>query len=340
MHDFYSDTKTKPTPDMRRAVLDCDVGDEQKGEDPTTSALCERVAALLGKEAAVFLPSGTMCNEIAINVHTQPGDDVVCERSSHIVNFETGGPAAISGVMTNVIDGHYGIFDSDQAEQAIRPSSRYAPRSSLLCVEQTANMGGGAVWPADKLNAVSAAAKAAGLATHMDGARLMNAVVKSGEPATAHAAGYDSVWIDFTKGLGAPIGAVLAGSGDFINAAWRAKQRLGGAMRQSGIAASMCLYALDHHVDRLADDHALAASLGERVAAMPQIDQVLPVETNIVIFDLAASAPTAAQLVKALADDDIAVGGFGERRVRVVTHLDVSPTDGDLLIDRLAQHLG
>lgn len=339
MHDFYSDTKTKPTPDMRRAVLDCEVGDEQKGEDPTTTALVERVASLLGKEAAVFLPSGTMCNEIAINVHTQPGDDVACERSSHIVNFETGGPAAISGVMTNVIDGQYGIFEPDQAEQAIRPSSRYAPRSSLLCVEQTANMGGGAVWPVDKLDAVAAVAKSAGLATHMDGARLMNAVVKSGESAAAHAAGYDSVWIDFTKGLGAPIGAVLAGSAEFIDAAWRVKQRLGGAMRQSGIAASMCHYALDHHVDRLADDHALAASIGERVAAMPQVDQVLPVETNIVIFDVAQSAPTAAQLVKTLAADDIAVGGFGERRLRIVTHLDVSPTDGDHLIDRLAQHL-
>lgn len=339
MDDFYSDTKTRPTRAMRETVLDCAVGDEQKAEDPTTIELCSRVADLLGKEAAVFLPSGTMCNEVAINVHTNPGDEVICARSSHILFFETGGPAALSGVMMQPLDGENGIFSGADVAAATRPTSRYAPKSSLVCVEQTSNLGGGAVWPLATLDAVATQAHSAGLATHMDGARLMNAVVKSGVAAADYAAGYDSVWIDFTKGLGAPVGAVLAGSADFIADAWRVKQRMGGAMRQSGIVAAMCAYALDHHVDRLADDHALAADLGERVSAMRLVTDVKPVETNILIFDLATEAPTAAELVAALAAHDIQVGAFGERRIRVVTHLDVSVDAGHRLIEQLGRHL-
>jgi threonine aldolase len=339
IYDFYSDTKTKPTDDMRRAVLDCVVGDEQKNEDPTTTELCSRVASLLGKESAVFLPSGTMCNEIAINVHTDPGDEVICERSSHIIGFETGGPAAISSVMIHAIDGQHGQYEPEQLREAVRPSSRYAPASTLMCVEQTANISGGAVWQVEKLHAVAAEAKASGLKTHMDGARLMNAAVKSGMSAGAHADGFDSVWIDFTKGLGAPVGAVLAGSEKFIAKAWRIKQRLGGAMRQSGIVASMCIYALDHHVERLAEDHALASDLGARIGDMALVSGVLPVETNIVIFDLADTAPTAAQLVVDFEADGLLIGAFGERRVRVVTHLDVDAVAGDHLIDRLSRSL-
>lgn len=286
MHDFYSDTKTKPTRAMREVVLTAEVGDEQMGEDPTTNSLCERVAELLGKEASVFLPSGTMCNEIALLVHTRPGDEVICDRSCHIVNFEAGGPAALSGVMIHALDGVNGMFDPDQAQSALRPKSRYVPESRLLCVEQTANLGGGAVWPADKLRAVAAVAKEHGLSTHMDGARLMNAVVKSGISAREWARDYDSCWIDFSKGLGAPMGAVLAGSNGFIERAWRIKQQIGGAMRQSGVVSAMCLYALEHHVDRLADDHALAASLARRLSSYEGIKRVLPAETNIIILDL------------------------------------------------------
>jgi putative restriction endonuclease len=185
-----------------------------------------------------------MCNEIALLVHTRPGDEVICDRSCHIVNFEAGGPAALSGVMIHALDGVNGIFDPDQAQSALRPKSRYMPESRLLCVEQTANLGGGAVWPADKLRAVAAVAKERGLSTHMDGARLMNAVVKSGISAREWARDYDSCWIDFSKGLGAPMGAVLAGSNGFIERAWRIKQQIGGAMRQSGVVSAMCLYAL------------------------------------------------------------------------------------------------
>jgi threonine aldolase len=339
MHDFYADTKTKPTPSMRRAVLDCAVGDEQKNEDPTTTELCGRVADLLGKEAAVFLPSGTMCNEIAIKVHTQPGDEVICEQSCHIINFETGGPSAISGVMIRALQGQNGIFEAEQMRAAIRPNSRYMPRSALVCVEQTANMGGGAIWPLEKLQAVSQAAKEAGLITHMDGARLLNACATTGIAAADYADGYDSVWIDFTKGLGAPVGAVLAGSEEFIAKAWRLKQQLGGAMRQSGIVASMCLYALDHHVARLADDHALAQSLGSRIATLDLVEAVLPVDTNIVIFDLKDTAPAAADLVERLMAEGFLTGAFGPRRIRIVTHIDVDPAAGDALITALEKHL-
>ena len=271
MHDFFSDTKTKPSMEMRKTVLSCSVGDEQKSEDPTTIELCEKTAKLLGKEAAIFLPSGTMCNEIAIKVHTQPGEEIICEYNSHIINFETGGPSALSGVMIRALHGNNGTFDSSQVTDAIRPLSRYAPLSSLLCVEQTANMSGGAVWPLEKLDAVAATAHEAGLKTHMDGARLMNAVIKTGISAKQYGAHYDSVWIDFTKGLGAPIGAALAGSRDFIDRAWRIKQQWGGAMRQSGIVAAMCIYALDNNIDRLAEDHHLDEILSQRIGAFKKV---------------------------------------------------------------------
>ena len=339
MHDFYSDTKTRPSTAMRRAVLVADVGDEQKDEDRTTRELCDRVASLLGKEAAVFLPSGTMCNEIAIRVHTKPGDELICERSCHLINFETGGPAALSGVMTHPIDGENGTYTAEQLRAAIRPSSRYSPESRLVSVEQTANMGGGTVWDREQLREVIDAAKDAGLATHMDGARLMNAVVKSGVAAHDWTADIDSCWIDFTKGLGAPVGAVLAGSAELIRRAWRVKQQIGGAMRQSGILASMCLYALDHNVERLADDHGLASRIATEIGAFAGVERVLPVGTNIVIFDLARSAPSAASVVDSLAHDDIQVGAFGERRIRVVTHLDVDETSGNVLCEALGELL-
>jgi threonine aldolase len=339
MHDFYSDTKTKPSMAMREAVLGADVGDEQKDEDPTTLALCDRVAGMLGKEAAVFLPSGTMCNEIAIRVHTQPGDEVICERSCHLINFETGGPAAMSGVMISPIDGANGIFEAEQVRAAIRSPSRYAPESRMLSVEQTANMGGGTVWPLAQIQAVAATAKDAGLATHMDGARLLNAVVKSGVAADQWTEGYDSCWIDFSKGLGAPVGAVLAGSSEFIRRAWRMKQQMGGALRQSGILAAMCLYALDHNVDRLADDHVLAAGIAERLEQMERVARVLPVETNIVIFDLSDDAPNAPEVERLLKDDGVIIGAFGEWRIRIVTHLDVDAAGGNALCESLEKHL-
>lgn len=339
MFDFYSDTKTKPTREMREAVLEAEVGDEQKGEDPTTNALCARVARLLGKEAAVYLPSGSMCNEIAIAIHCRPGDEVLCDKTSHILNFEAGGPAALSGVVLAPLEGDLGRFSDDQVCAATRSKSRYAPRTRLVSVEQTANLGGGAVWSTDALDAVVKAARENGLATHMDGARLMNAVVASGETAARFSQGMDSCWIDFSKGLGAPVGAVLAGSHEFIEQAWHFKQQWGGAMRQSGILAAMCNYALDHHVDRLAEDHTLASQIGEALQDMQMVDYVMPVATNIVFFDISAGGPDANLLTALALEAGIVVGAFGDKRIRLLTHLDVDERAGDALISFLRKHL-
>ena len=339
MFDFSSDTATRPTRPMLEAILKAGFGDEQKGEDPTTNALCARVADLLDKEAAVLLPSGTMCNEIALRVHCSPGDEVIAQGLSHIINYEAGGPAALSGVMIRAVDGFHGRFSADAVRAAVRAKNRYLPESRLVCVEQTTNLAGGTVWPLEDLSAVADTARTAGLATHMDGARLLNACVKTGVSAGDYARGFDSCWIDFSKGLGAPVGSVLAGSGDFISRAWRYKQQWGGAMRQSGLIAAACLYALDNHVDRLADDHALAGRIGGVLDSLPGAAEVLPVETNIVIFDLVEGALNAAELSKRLAEDGCIVGAFGERRVRIVTHLDVDDTAGDALCASLRRHL-
>jgi threonine aldolase len=336
MHEFYSDTQTKPTRAMREAALDAPLGDERHDADPPTLELCARVADMLGMEAAVFLPSGTMCNEIAIAVHTRPGDEVICTRDSHIIFAESGGPAALSGVMMCPIDGARGMMTPQDVRASIRPRSAHAPRSRLLVAEQTANLAGGAVWPVDQLNAVAREAKTAGLATHLDGARILNAQVATGVSAAAYAKGFDSAWIAFTKGLGCPVGAVLAGSRDFIADAWLLKRRWGGAMRQTGVLTSMCLYALDHHVERLAEDHALAAFIAARLAGLPSIANILPVETNIVIADLADNAPDARATAQMLRERQVTVTVVGSRRLRIVTHLDVGREDAEALVNAMA----
>ena len=332
MPEFYSDTQTKPTRAMREAALDVPLGDERHDADPCTLELCDRVADMLGMEAALFLPSGTMCNEIAIAVHTRPGDEVICTRESHIIFAESGGPAALSGVMMAPIDDARGMFTPDDLEAYIRPASAHAPRSRLMVAEQTANLAGGAVWPVEQLNAVARAAKSAGLATHLDGARILNAQVATGTPASAFARDFDSAWIAFTKGLGCPVGAVLAGSKAFIQDAWLLKRRWGGAMRQTGVLTAMCLYALDHHVDRLAEDHALAKRIGEGLKDVPIVSNVLPVETNIVMADLDEAAPDARETSRLLRDQGVTVTVVGKRRLRLVTHLDVGPEDAEALL--------
>lgn len=336
-HNFYSDTQTRPSRAMLETALEAEVGDEQGGLDPTTAALESRVAELLGMEAAVFLPSGTMCNEIAINVHCQPGDEVICHRHSHIIGYETGGPAAMSGVMVHPLDGANGQFSAAEMAGALRPASRYSPRSRLVSAEQTANLAGGTVWPVAQLEAVAEAARAAGLASHMDGARLLNAAVASVRPAKDHAGTFDSAWIDLTKGLGCAVGAVLAGSREFIQGAWRVKQRIGGGMRQSGVLAAMGLYALDHCVERLADDHKLAAEIASRLAEMPLVAGMCPVETNIIIFDLVEDGPDAEAAAARLLAEGVRVSVFGPRRLRVVTHMDVGPSDAEALIAAFAR---
>lgn len=322
--DLASDTKTRPTPAMRAAMASAEVGDERAHEDPTVNRLLERCAGLLGKEAAVFLPSGTMANEIALAVHCRPGEEVICDGTSHIIGFEGGGPAAIAGVMIQPLHGRRGIFDASQLRAAIRSDRPYAPRQRLVLVEQTSNLGGGAVWPLAILDEVAAVAHAAGLSTHMDGARLLNACVASGIAASAQARGFDSVWIDFSKGLGAPGGAALAGSRAFCEEAFRHKLRWGGAMRQSGIIAAACDYALDHHVARLADDHASAKRLAEGLAALPGISiDVAGVETNLVYIDVAGTGLDAGVFVRELQARGVRMTEMGTSNVRAVTHLDV-----------------
>ncbi len=319
--DLYSDTVTRPTADMRRFMCEAEVGDEQKMEDPTVNALCAMVAGLLGKDAAVFLPSGTMCNEIALRVHARPGEEVIAHHTAHPIHFETGGPGALAGVNMRPIDGARGQFDAAAVDAAVRPASRHFPRSRLVWVEQTSNLGGGSVWPLARIAAVTAAARRHGLATHLDGARLMNAVVASGVAARDYAAPFDSAWIDFTKGLGAPVGAALAGSRAFIDEAWRCKQQMGGAMRQAGIIAAAGLYALRHHVKRLADDHANARRLAEGLAALPGVTlDPASVETNIVFFETTGDA---AGIVERLLARGIRMGALGPHTIRAVTHLDV-----------------
>jgi threonine aldolase len=341
MIDLYSDTRSKPTAAMRRAMAEAEVDDEQAGLDPTVNALCGRVAALLGKEAAVYLPSGTMCNEIAYRVHCQPGDEIILDRTAHGIIAEAGGPAALAGAMIHPLDGARGRFSAGQVAAAIRAPSRYAPRSRLVSIEQTSNWGGGAVWPLEQIEAVCALAHERGLATHMDGARLMNAVVASGIEAAAFAAPFDSAWLDFSKGLGAPVGAVLAGSAAFIDQAWRLKQQMGGAMRQAGIIAAACLHALDHHVERLAEDHANARRLAEGLAALPGIRlDPATVETNIVFFDLAPELPPAREVARRLEARGVRIGAMGERRMRGVTHLGVNREGIELAIEALAAAVG
>ena len=324
MIDLYSDTRTKPTPGMRRAIAEAEVGDEQSFQDPTVNELCARCASLLGKEAAVYLPSGTMCNEIAYRVHCRPGEEIVLDNTAHGIHAEAGGPAALAGAMLRGVDGERGIFTPHQVRDAIRSGRRHEPRSRVLSVENTSNFGGGTVWPLERLHEVAEVAREHGLATHMDGARLMNAVVASGHSAAEISAPFDSVWIDFSKGLGAPVGAVLAGSAAFVDEAWRCKQQMGGAMRQAGIIAAACLYALEHHVARLDEDHANATWLAEGLATIPGvIVDPRAIETNIVFFDLDSSAPSAPEIAQRLEMHDVRIGAMGERLMRAVTHLDV-----------------
>jgi threonine aldolase len=266
-----------------------------------------------------------MCNEIAIRLHIRPGgDEILLGRDTHPLRFEGGAPAALSGAVMTIVDGETGMFTAEALDAAIRAhpaGDRYAPRPRLVCVEQPTNMGGGRVWPLEQVRAVLDVARSHGLRTHLDGARLMNAAVASGLDAASWARGFDTAWLDFTKGLGAPVGACLAGSAEHIAEAWRWKQMLGGAMRQSGIVAAAGLYALDHHVERLADDHARAKRLAEGLAEMPGVAlDPATVETNIVIFGV----PDAPAFCAALEAEDVGMLPVGPDRVRAVTHLDVN----------------
>ena len=327
--DLFSDTVTKPTAAMRRFMADADVGDEQQREDPTVNQLQELVAELLGKQAALFLPSGTMCNQVAFAVHCRAGDEILLHELAHPLLYESGGAAALVGAVFRPLTAPRGQFTADQVRRAVRPEVHYMPRTRVVSIEQTANIVGGTCWPLAEIESVCRAAREAKLVCHMDGARLLNAVVSTGVAARMFAAPFDSVWIDLTKGLGAPVGAVLAGSADFIEEAWRYKQRFGGAMRQAGIIAAGGIYALKHHVDRLAEDHERARRLAFGLAQLDGITlEPDRVETNIVIFEVQKPGFDAETFAgRTLSSYGVRYSVIGPSTVRAVTHLDI-PSDG------------
>jgi threonine aldolase len=318
---LFSDSTTIPTRAMLDAMFNAEVGDEQRGTDPTVAHLEQRVADLLGHEAAVFLPSGTMCNAIGVRLHIRPGgDEIILHERSHTAESEAGGAALLSGASLRPIITPDGRFSGRDVERAIRRVDRNSPRSRLVIVEQTVNVTGGRVWGLDQLDDVVAMARLHGLRTHLDGARLMNAVVASGVSAARIAGQFDTAWLDFAKGLGCPMGAALAGSQELIDEAWRYKQMWGGAMRQTGFAAAACLYALDHNVDRLAEDHRRARQLAMLISGAPGIDiDPEDVQTNIVIFGV-ADASVAASRLKQVGIDLLIVD---DHHLRAVTYMGI-----------------
>ena len=325
--DLRSDTVTLPSVPMRRAMAEAEVGDDQYGEDPSVNRLQEEVAALLGTEAALFLPSGTMANQVALRTLTRPGDDVLVPTEAHIVLHETGAAAANSGVQLSAI-GSGGIYDADDVAPAIKPPGHIVyPPTTLLVAENTHNRAGGVVFPADALRAALAIAREHGLHAYLDGARLLNASVASGTPAAELATGFDLVSLSLSKGLGAPAGSMLAGSHEVIGRAHRYRRMAGGAMRQAGILAAAGSYALAHNVERLADDHANARLLADELLRGDDIEiDLATVQTNIIVFTLVErrGVPDAATFVEGCRERGVLLNAFGPRTVRVVTHLDVT----------------
>jgi threonine aldolase len=325
MIDLRSDTVTKPTPAMRKAMADAEVGDDERDGDPTTRRLEERVASLLGKEDALFFPSGVMANQTAVWLFAGRGTEVMIDVDSHIVEGEIAGVAALSGAQVLTVHGARGVMEADDLRRELRPPSRYSPAPSLVCVENTHNTAGGRIIPVESLRAIQSVAAERGLPVHMDGARLWNASVASGTALAAFGACVDTVMVAFSKGLGAPIGAALAGTRAAMQQAWTARKLFGGAMRQSGIVAAAALYALDHHLDRLATDHVNARVLAASVDGVKGV-RVVPPDTNIVMVDL-APGDTAARVAAAAEREGVRVAQWSPTRIRMVTHLDVSADD-------------
>jgi threonine aldolase len=323
--DLRSDTVTRPSPAMRQAMAAADVGDDWYGEDPTVNLLQEEIAALLGKEGALFTPSGTMANQLALRVHCRHGDDVLLSEESHIQFHENGAAGALAGVQLTVIGagGLGGLFDAAQVRAAVKPENGLYPPTRLLCLENTHNRCGGKVWPVQQLRDVCAAGRELGLRLHLDGARLWNAAAALGVPLRELAAPFDTVSISLSKGLGAPAGSLLCGTREALRRARRFRQMYGGGMRQAGVLAAAGRFAVQNNQARLLVDHENAARLGTLISEVPGVRLVARVETNIVVFDVDPPAPDAAALVAALRARGVLVNAFGARRLRAVTHLDV-----------------
>lgn len=339
--DLRSDTVTHPCPDMLEAMLNAEVGDDVFGEDPTVNQLQEKVAELFGKEAALFVPSGTMGNEICLKVHTKPGDEVICETGSHILNFESGAAAFLSSIQLNPVQGDLGILPIEKVKQAIRPPYYYMPNTSLISVENTHNSAGGTVYPIENLKGLYAFAKGNALNLHMDGARIWNAAIASGAKLSEYALFCDSISVCFSKGLGAPIGSAIAGSKEFITEAHRYRKIFGGGMRQIGILAAAVLYALENNFERLEEDHKNAKRLAQALSELGKIEiDLSSVQTNIVIFDIHKSQKDPQQILAELKENNVLLVPFGPTKLRAVTHLDLTSGDVEKAIQVFQRILG
>ncbi|KPL18174.1 MAG: threonine aldolase [candidate division Zixibacteria bacterium SM23_81] len=326
--DLRSDTVTRPSPGMREAIFKAEVGDDVFEDDPTVKRLEEMLVTILGKEAALFVPSGTMANQVAINAHTQPGDEVIVERDCHTYNYEVAAHAVLSGVQLAALQGHHGILTAEQVSEAIRADDVHLPRTSLICLENTHNRAGGVVYPIEEIKRISRLAKVRDLRMHLDGARLFNASMASGIPANEYARHFDSVSICLSKGLGAPVGSMIVGQRDFIKRCRRYRKMYGGGMRQVGILAAAGIYALENNIERLSEDHKNARLFAEQVSRIPGIEiDIDTVQTNIVVMDIAALGMDSFQAVEKLQENGCMVVVFGPTKIRAVTHLDVDEED-------------
>lgn len=336
--DFRSDTVTLPTPGMRAVMAKAAVADDVYGEDPTVNALQECVASLVGKEAALFVPSGTMSNLIGLRLHCGPGDEFICEANCHICSFEQGGYAQFGGVCARPVEGVFGVIQPEQLHSLVRADNEHLVRTRLVCLENTSNRGGGRVLPYETVEAICRWARSQGLATHLDGARLFNAVVASGIPAREWARHFDTVSVCFSKGLGAPVGSALCGPRDLIAKARRFRKVLGGGMRQAGVIAAGALYALEHHIDRLAEDHENAQRLAAAIREIDGLSLRPPqVDTNLVIFTVDQRLGSAAEFSARLKQKGVLIGAIGPALMRACTHLDVSAADVDAAAQALRE---
>ncbi|WP_343486491.1 GntG family PLP-dependent aldolase [Allomuricauda sp. d1] len=334
--NLISDTVAQPTAGMLEAMMTAKVGDDVFKEDPSVNALEKKVADLFGMEAALFFPSGTMTNQTAIKVHTNPGEQLICDKYAHVYNYEGGGVSFNSGVSCKLVDGHRGMMTAEQVEAAINPPDFYhSPLTSLVCIENTTNKGGGACWDFSELKKIRAVCDKHHLGYHLDGARLWNALVAKNESPEQYGALFDSISVCLSKGLGCPVGSLLLGDQEFIDKALRVRKILGGGMRQSGYLAAAALFALEKHHERLAEDHQKAKELGEVLETLPFVQKVQPIETNIVIFELDETLMSTDNFIKMLEKKGILLINMGQGKLRMVTHLDYTDEMHDYTLEVL-----
>ncbi len=336
MIDLRSDTVTQPTTAMRERMFAAEVGDDVFGEDPTVNRLQDMMAKISGKKSALFVASGTMANQICINTHTQPGNEIILEHNSHIYNYESGAPALLSSVQVMPLKGEHGIFTAKQIQAVIRPDSVHHPQTTLICIENTHNREGGTIFPIEEIKRISNLAKEMNIKTHLDGARLWNASIATGIPISEYCQYFDSASLCFSKGLGAPVGSIVIGSEEFINRARYYRKVYGGGMRQAGILASAAIYAIENHLNRLSEDHRRARMLGKFISSLPGVELDLKTQqTNIVIFDVKKTSLNGVQVIKTLEEEGIKMLTFAGTKVRAVTHLHITDSDIDETISVL-----